>query len=78
MFEAFIAAGVNFTYGRHEVVVASDTALHLMGWTGPVPDRADGPEALSVAVLKMGDDGPWKRVIDYPFGDGVLRGQSPE
>jgi ketosteroid isomerase-like protein len=38
MFAEFIASGVNFAYGVHEVVVAGDTGLHLMSWTAPGPD----------------------------------------
>ncbi|MBL8908821.1 MAG: DUF4440 domain-containing protein [Rhizobiales bacterium] len=71
MFAGFIASGVNFTYGAHEVVVAGDTGLHLMSWTAPGPD---GPmTALSVAVLHRQADGRWKMVIDHPFGDGVMQ-----
>ncbi|AMY71650.1 YybH family protein [Frigidibacter mobilis] len=70
MFAEFIASGVSFTYGAHEVVVAGDTGLHLMSWTAPGPD---GPmTALSVAVLHRQRDGSWKMVIDHPFGDGVM------
>lgn len=70
MFAEFIASGVNFTYGAHEVVVAGDTGLHLMSWTAPGPD---GPmTALSVAVLHRQPDGSWKMVIDHPFGDAVM------
>lgn len=70
MFADFIAAGVTFTYGRHEVVVSGDVGLHLMKWTVPGPQ---GPQsALSVAVLRRQADGSWKMVIDHPFGDGVM------
>ena len=70
MFAEFIASGVTFTYGAHEVVVAGDTGLHLMSWTAPGPD---GPmTALSVAVLHRQPDGSWKMVIDHPFGDAVM------
>lgn len=70
MFAAFVASGVNFTYGAHDVVVAGDTGLHLMSWTVPGPD---GPiTALSVAVLRRQPDGSWKMIIDHPFGDSVI------
>lgn len=70
MFADFIASGVNFTYGAHDVVVAGDTGLHLMSWTAPGPD---GPmTALLVAVLKRQRDGAWKMIIDHPFGDSVM------
>jgi ketosteroid isomerase-like protein len=71
MFADFIAAGVAFKYGRHEVVVSGDIALHLMKWSAPGPDGEQS--ALSVAVLRRQDDGSWKMVIDHPFGDSVLR-----
>ena len=71
MFADFVAAGVNFTYGEHEVVVSGDTALHLMAWEAPGPDNSQ-MRALSVAVLNRQSDGTWKMVIDHPFGDGVL------
>lgn len=70
MFAEFIAAGVQFRYGAHEVVVSGDTALHLMQWTAPSPEGDQ--TALSVAVLKLQADGTWKMVIDHPFGDGVM------
>jgi uncharacterized protein (TIGR02246 family) len=71
MFGQFVAAGVNFTYGAHDIVVAGDLGLHLMKWTAPTPD---GPmTALSVAVLRRQKDGSWKMVIDHPFGDGVMK-----
>jgi uncharacterized protein (TIGR02246 family) len=72
MFAAFIESGVAFSYGAHEVVIAGDTALHLMRWTAPGPDGAD-TSALSVAVLRLQPDGGWKMVIDHPFGDGVMQ-----
>ncbi|MCS6757981.1 MAG: DUF4440 domain-containing protein [Candidatus Devosia euplotis] len=70
MFADFVAAGVNFTYGAHEVVVSGETALHLMAWEAPgLTFQGTCP---SVAVLKRQGDSTWKMVIDYPFGDGVL------
>ena len=71
MFAGFIASGMRFSYGAHDVVVAGDTGLHLMQWTAEGPD---GPmRALSVAVLRRQADGAWRMVIDHPFGDGVMR-----
>lgn len=66
MFADFIAAGVEFVYGDHEVVVAGDIGLHLMKWT------AGDQTALSVAVLRRQADGSWKMVIDHPFGNAVM------
>lgn len=74
MFAAFIESGVAFSYGGHEVVVAGDTALHLMKWTSPGPGGED-MTALSVAVLLRQPNGGWKMVIDHPFGDGVMHTQ---
>lgn len=74
MFADFVAAGVDFTYGSHEVVVAGDLGLHLMKWTAPGPDGEK--TALSVAVLRRQSDGSWRMVIDHPFGDGVLQAGS--
>jgi len=71
MFASFVEAGAAFTYGAHEVVVAGDTALHLMKWTAPQPDGNDA-SALSVAVLRRQPNGRWKMVIDHPFGDAVM------
>lgn len=71
MFVDFVATGVNFTYGGHEVVVAGDLSLHLMEWSALGPNGKQ--TALSVAVLRRQADGTWKMVIDHPFGDGVLR-----
>ena len=74
MFAEFVAAGVDLTYGAHEVVVAGDLGLHLMRWTAPGPEGEQ--TALSVAVLRRQSDGSWRMVIDHPFGDGVLQAQS--
>lgn len=74
MFASFVDAGVAFTYGAHEVVIAGDTALHLMQWTAPQPDGGEA-SALSVAVLRRQPDGGWKMVIDHPFGDTVMAPQ---
>jgi ketosteroid isomerase-like protein len=74
MFASYVAAGVAFTYGAHEVVIAGDTALHLMKWTSPRPDGGD-VGALSIAVLRRQPDSRWKMVIDHPFGDAVMAAQ---
>ncbi|WP_338720458.1 DUF4440 domain-containing protein [Devosia sp. XK-2] len=71
MFAEFVASGVNFTYGAHEVVLAGDIGLHLMAWEAPSPDNGT-MRALSVAVLQRQPDGSWKMVIDHPFGDTVM------
>lgn len=71
MFAAFVAAGVDFSYGAHEVVRTGDTALHLMKWTATAPDGM-AQSALSVAVLRRQQNGEWKMVIDHPFGNGVM------
>lgn len=72
MFKQFIAAGVTFKYGKHEVVVAGDIGLHLMRWT-TAPGPNGEQSALSVAVLRRQPDNSWKMVIDHPFGDGVMK-----
>lgn len=72
MFASYIEAGVAFTYGAHEVIIAGDTALHLMKWTASQPNGEE-TSALSVAVLRRQQDGTWKMVIDHPFGDSVMR-----
>jgi len=71
MFGSYIEAGVNFRYGKHEVIVNEHTALHLMKWTHPQIDGND-VSAMSVAVLQKQADGTWKMIIDHPFGDGVM------
>jgi uncharacterized protein (TIGR02246 family) len=72
MFAGFVAAGFPFTPGGHEVIVAGDTALHLMDWQGQCPDGA-AFRALSVAVLTRDAAGGWRMVIDHPFGDGLMQ-----
>jgi uncharacterized protein (TIGR02246 family) len=71
MFQNFVDAGFAFAPGEHEVIVAGDTALHLMGWTGQGPDGSPF-RALSVAVLTRDAAGDWRMVIDHPFGDGLM------
>lgn len=72
MFEEFVATGFAFEPGEHEVIVAGDTALHLMDWQGRGPDEAVF-HALSVAVLRRDAGGVWTMVIDHPFGDGLMQ-----
>lgn len=74
MFASYIEAGAAFTYGPHEIVLAGETALHLMKWTSPQPN-GDEASALSVAVLRRQPDGRWKMVIDHPFGDAAMSAQ---
>jgi ketosteroid isomerase-like protein len=74
MFAGFVAAGFPVMPGGHEVIVAGDTALHLMDWRGQGPDGKPF-RALSVAVLTRDATGEWRMVIDHPFGDGLV--QSP-
>ena len=76
MFGQFIAQGVSFTYGAHDVVMEGDVALHLMKWTAPTPEG--DATALSVAVLRRQSDGSWKMVIDQPFGDAVMHVKAAE
>lgn len=71
MFATYVEAGVNFTYGAHDVVISDDTALHLMKWSAPQED-GQSLQALSVAVLRRQPDGHWKMLIDHPFGDAVM------
>lgn len=71
LFASYVEAGAAFTYGAHEVVIAGDTALHLMKWTAP-QSTGEAASALSVAVLRRQPDGAWKMVIDHPFGDAVM------
>lgn len=71
MFRGFFAAGFKVQPGAHEVVVAGDTALHLMAWRSPGPDGSQ-IRALSVAVMTKDAEGEWRMVIDHPFGDGVM------
>lgn len=76
LFAGFIAAKAHFTFGDHEVIVASDVALHLTPWTmtGVAPDGSAITSAgLSVAVLRRQADGSWRMVIDNPFGDAILQ-----
>jgi uncharacterized protein (TIGR02246 family) len=72
MFQDFVAAGFAFKAGGHEVVLAGDTALHLMDWEGAGPD-GNPFRALSVAVLTRDAAGDWRMVIDHPFGDGLMQ-----
>ncbi len=71
LFVSLLEAGSAFTYEGHEVVVAGDTALHLMPWQGPTPDGSIA-RALSIAVLRRQRDGQWRMVIDHPCGDGIM------
>ena len=74
LFGSLLEVGGRFVYEGHDVVVAGDTALHLMPWRGPTPDGSMA-RALSVAVLRRQPDGAWKMVIDHPCGDGIMAQQ---
>lgn len=74
LFESAFAASPRFTYGRHDVLVAGDLALHVAPWTmaAKAPDGVAVTErGLSIAVLRRQPDGDWKIVIDNPHGDAV-------
>lgn len=79
--EAFVASLVvspQFSFGRHEVVMADDLALHITPWTmtGTFPDgQPIAQEGLSVAVLRRQTDGRWLMVIDNPHGQTSLQSQ---
>lgn len=74
-FKESLAINPQFTFGKHEVLIAGDLALHLTPWTmtGKVPN---GPEVkqsgLSVAVLRRQPNGTWLIVIDNPNGETLL------
>jgi ketosteroid isomerase-like protein len=75
MFAGFIAAKARFTFLGHEVIQASDLALHFTPWrmTGTGPDGSPiAGGGLSVAVLRRQPDGKWLMVIDDPYGDAIL------
>ena len=76
MFAEFIAAKAQFTFLGHEVIEASDIALHLTPWrmAGVAPDgKAIEAHGLSVAVLRRQADGRWLMIIDHPYGDALLK-----
>ena len=74
-FRMFFGFKPRFSYGGHEVLVSDSLAVHFAPWTmeGTGPDgkplRQNG---LSVALLRRGQDGQWRLVIDNPFGDRLL------
>lgn len=70
-FQLSLAVTPVFSFGRHDVLVAGDIALHLTPWTM----KATGPDGspvsqdgLSIAVLRRQSDGAWRMVIDNPHG----------
>ncbi len=74
-FESSLAVNPHFDFGKHEVIIASDIALHLTPWTmtGRTPDGHNIRQSgLSVAVLRKQADGEWLMVIDNPHGQSLL------
>lgn len=77
-FEASLAANPHFAFGKHEVFIAGDIALHQMPYTmtGETPDgdsiRQSG---ISVAVLRKQQNGDWLMIIDNPHGHVLLQEQ---
>ncbi len=80
MFGGFISAKARFTFRGHDVIQAGDLALHLAPWdmTALGPDgKPTSGQGLSVAVLRRQQTGGWRLVLDYPFGDSLLRASAP-
>lgn len=74
-FEASLVVSPQFAFGKHEVVVADDTALHLTPWTmtGTLPDgQSISQNGLSIAVLRKQANGEWLMVIDNPHGQTLF------
>lgn len=77
-FEGSLAVNPHFDFGKHEVTVADDIALHLTPWTmtGKTPDgHSINQSGLSVAVLRKQGGGEWLMVIDNPHGQSLLVAQ---
>jgi ketosteroid isomerase-like protein len=74
-FQGSLAVNPHFVFGKHEVTIAGDIALHLTPWTmtGKTPDgHSISQSGLSVAVLRKQADGEWLMVIDNPHGQALL------
>lgn len=74
-FEASLAVHPHFEFGKHEVSIAGDIALHLTPWTmtGITPDGHNiSQHGLSIAVLRKQADGEWLMVIDNPHGQALF------
>jgi len=74
-FDGSLAVNPHFDFGKHEVTIADDIALHLTPWTmtGKTPDgHSIRQSGLSVAVLRKQADGEWLMVIDNPHGQSLL------
>jgi len=74
-FQGSLAVNPHFVFGKHEVTITGDIALHLTPWTmtGRTPDNHTiNQSGLSVAVLRKQADGQWLMVIDNPHGQTLL------
>lgn len=74
-FQGSLAVNPHFVFGKHEVTIAGDIALHLTPYTmtGKTPDgQRINQSGLSVAVLRRQADGKWLMVIDNPHGQTLL------
>ncbi len=74
-FEASLVVSPQFDFGKHEVSIAGDIALHLTPWTmtGKTPDGHNiSQNGLSIAVLRKQADGEWLMVIDNPHGQALF------
>lgn len=74
-FQGSLAINPHFVFGKHEVTIAGDIALHLTPYTmtGKTPDgQSINQSGLSVAVLRRQADGQWLMVIDNPHGQALL------
>lgn len=80
-FEASLAVSPHFEFGKHEVTIAGDIALHLTPWTmsGKTPNGHNiSQTGLSVAVLRKQVNGEWLMVIDNPHGQFLFVEQSDD
>lgn len=77
-FQGSLAVNPHFVFGKHEVTIAGDIALHLTPYTmtGKTPDgQKISQSGLSVAVLRRQADGHWLMVIDNPHGQALFVSQ---
>lgn len=68
----FIAQQPSMKAAVRESYVTADTALMVVDWSIDTPGRDGGQEHLEgvgLDVLRRGEDGKWRYVIDNPFGD---------
>jgi len=76
MFANLVMAGPQIVFGKHEVFVNGDKAMHISDWkmSGTAPDGTPiSDSGVSVVMLERQPKGGWLIVFDNPYANFVAK-----